>query len=57
MSHIRNNQEIDAMGTLIYMSPECIAGKARLSSDIWSCGIALYMIATRKLPYKYVNES
>ena len=57
MSHIRNNQEIDAMGTLMYMSPECIAGKARLSSDIWSCGIALYMIATRKLPYKYVNES
>jgi serine/threonine protein kinase len=51
MSNIPNNQEIDTVGTLMYMSPECIAGKAKLSSDIWSCGIALYMIATRKMPY------
>jgi serine/threonine protein kinase len=51
MTHIPKNQEIDAMGTLMYMSPESIANKAGLASDIWSCGIALYMIATRKLPY------
>lgn len=51
LTHILKNQEIDAMGTLMYMSPECIDNKARLPSDIWSFGIALYMIATRKLPY------
>jgi len=33
------------------MSPESIAGRAGLPSDIWSCGIALYMMATKKIPY------
>ena len=35
------------------MSPESLNNRVGLEADIWSCGIALYMMATRNLPYKY----
>jgi calcium-dependent protein kinase len=46
----------EVAGSLIYMSPESLSGTLTLASDIWSCGIILYMMATKKLPYKYKNE-
>ena len=51
LSLFQKSQETDPMGTLMYMSPESIDGKIGISSDVWSCGIALYMMATKKLPY------
>lgn len=28
-----------------------------MAADVWSCGIALYMMAARKLPYNFKNDS
>ena len=52
-----NPNEIDQAGTLLYMPPECFKDVITLSFDVWSCGITLYMMATRKRPYKFRNES
>jgi serine/threonine protein kinase len=45
------------MGTLLYMSPESIQNKLMLASDVYSCGIVLYIMATRRIPFRYVNEA
>jgi serine/threonine protein kinase len=45
------------MGTLLYMSPESLNNKVLLSSDVYSCGIVLYIMATRRIPFIYKNES
>jgi serine/threonine protein kinase len=40
------------VGTLAYMSPEQLRGeKARKGSDIWACGVLLYMLLADKHPY------
>ena len=50
--------DIDNAGTLIYMPPECFTHDVQtLAFDIWSCGIALYMMSTRKRPYKFKNDN
>lgn len=38
------------------MSPEMLKNKVSPGGDIWSCGIALYMMATKKLPYEFRTE-
>lgn len=50
------NKEEETAGSLIYMAPECIEGTLCLANDIWSCGIILYMLATKKIPYKFKND-
>lgn len=48
---------IDEMsGTLLYMAPESICGELTLKSDIWSCGIILYMLVTRHMPFKFTDS-
>lgn len=49
-------EDEEIAGSLIYMAPECIEGTICLANDIWSCGIILYMMVTKKIPYKYRNE-
>jgi serine/threonine protein kinase len=46
----------DMHGTLLYMSPESLSGNVTFGWDVWSCGVACYMLATRKPPYCYKNE-
>lgn len=44
------------IGTINYMSPEqCLGGKIDNRSDIFSFGILLYEMVTKKLPFKKVN--
>ncbi|GAA4481314.1 serine/threonine-protein kinase [Microbacterium panaciterrae] len=40
------------IGSLPFMSPEQLAGeKARKASDLWACGVILYMALTQRHPY------
>jgi calcium-dependent protein kinase len=57
LDKVKPSTEFDPIGTLLYMSPESINGHASLSADIWSCGIALYMMCTRKLPFNFKNDT
>lgn len=44
------------MGTLLYMAPENFKDNIGLHCDVWSCGISLYMMSTRKTPYNNSKE-
>lgn len=41
------------IGTLLYMSPESLNHEINLASDIYSCGIVLYIMATKRIPFIY----
>lgn len=49
-------QEEEPQGTLLYMSPESLNRRVTLETDVWSCGVTLYMMATHSVPYKYSSE-
>lgn len=45
------------VGTLMYMSPEMVAGKPYgFETDIWSLGCCMYEIAMRQIPYPAKSE-
>ncbi|BCL84457.1 serine/threonine protein kinase [Ktedonobacteria bacterium brp13] len=41
-----------AGGTLPYMAPEQLQGRAQMSSDIFALGVILYQLCTGQLPFK-----
>lgn len=45
----------EIIGTIAYISPEQLAGKATKSSDIYSLGITLYEMVTGELPFSGAN--
>jgi len=44
---------VSAVGTLDYMSPELLGGKASFSTDIWSVAVTLYEMLSGELPFQY----
>jgi serine/threonine protein kinase len=46
------------VGTVLWMAPEVLGGeKYSLSSDVYSYGIVLWELVTRKLPYEEFDSS
>ena len=38
-------------GTRTYMAPEVFKGQLNVKSDIWACGVFLYIMFTSKFPF------
>ncbi len=47
-----DNDNTHSMGTLRYMAPEQLKGKAGKASDVYSLGVILFKLITGDLPYK-----
>lgn len=47
-----DNENSRGMGTLRYMAPEQLRGKATKASDVYSLGVILFKLITGDLPYK-----
>ncbi|MBF0210194.1 MAG: protein kinase [Desulfamplus sp.] len=43
-------------GTLNFMAPEQLDGKASLASDVWALGVILYLFAVHRLPFYQDNS-
>lgn len=41
----------EIVGTTYYISPEGIMGKFTNKSDVWSCGVILYMMLCGRPPF------
>ena len=41
---------------VLYMSPECMAGRASFPSDLWSFGLTALHMATGKVPWGHVRD-
>lgn len=50
------NKEKRIVGTYSYMSPESFYGMYSCKTDIWSCGIALYVLLIGRLPFPGKNK-
>jgi serine/threonine protein kinase len=48
---MRTTAAAAAGGTVPYMSPEALAGKAAFRADIWSLSVTLYELVTGRLPF------
>lgn len=57
LQKVKNVESMDPIGTLLYMAPETLQLKVGVTADVWSCGVALYMMAARKIPYNYKNDN
>ena len=44
------------VGTLSYMAPELVLGKASYATDLFSSGVILYQVMSGKLPLKFRRE-
>ncbi|MSP27055.1 MAG: serine/threonine protein kinase [Methylococcales bacterium] len=51
-----DNDNTQSMGTLHYMAPEQLQGKAGKTSDVYSLGVILFKLITGSLPYKNSNQ-
>lgn len=43
-------------GTLLYLAPEILTNRYTEKVDIWSCGILLFILLKKKLPYSFKNK-
>ena len=41
---------------VLYMSPECMAGRASFPSDLWSLGLTALHLATGQVPWGHVRD-
>ena len=41
----------ETIGSLYYVAPEVIQKKYNFKCDLWSCGVIMYILLTRKLPF------
>ena len=46
----------DIIGTLVYNSPEVMAGNYNKTCDIWSCGVIMYYLLSGRLPFNGEGE-
>lgn len=51
-----DSRQNSSVGTLRYMAPEQLSGKASRASDVYSLGVVLFKIITGYLPYKGNNH-
>ena len=50
---IVNNQDIvGTFGTTQYMAPEVVEGHFKYEADVWSIGIIMFMMLSKKVPYR-----
>ena len=45
-----------ALGTMAYMSPECMRGRASFPSDLWSLGLTALHLATGETPWSHLRN-
>ena len=49
--NLQNDQVDSTTGTIFYMAPEVFKGKSVLKSDVWSCGIIMYLLLCGYPPF------
>lgn len=43
-------------GTQIYMAPETWDGRSGPPSDVWACGLVVYLLLSRELPFQLLRQ-
>eukprot|EP01079_Euglenida_sp_SAG-EU17-18_P003497 gene3497-biopygen3515 len=41
---------------MVYMAPECMAGRASYPSDLWSLGLTALHLATGQVPWRHLRD-
>ena len=49
------NKEKRKVGTVSYMAPEAFDGIYSEKTDVWSCGVAIYVLLSGCLPFRGSN--
>ena len=44
------------VGTMVYMAPECMAGRASFPSDLWSLGLTALHLSTGEVPWSHLRD-
>ena len=52
-SHLfqEGNKENEVIGSTYYMAPEIFSKKYNFKCDLWSCGVIMYILLTKKIPF------
>mmetsp|Transcript_51646 Transcript_51646/g.129708 ORF Transcript_51646/g.129708 Transcript_51646/m.129708 type:complete len:1216 (-) Transcript_51646:451-4098(-) len=52
---VEKEGEISVVGTREYMAPECYKGQYTQASDLWGCGVILYVLIDGHFPFDVSN--